>query len=157
MNLTLDFWRPRASAQGLLITTTNIQVQYMANASVGLATIWSWIGVGWSQKYNADEASIIFLLLFRPKKRWQALWKWPPWKQKWWIEGESCVGEGEVRTGSMASEVKDMCKCQTARSHGSAKCKPRKGMGSYAICILNALMVVEHSVSTSMSLLLLYC
>ena len=51
----LGFCRPWALAQGLQMVTINIQVQCPV-LLVGLATVW--IGVWWSQKYSAEDASI---------------------------------------------------------------------------------------------------
>jgi len=55
----------------------------VSSAFVGLATIW--IGMWWSQKYSADDASIT--LFRRPKKRFgslQIVRRWPPWIWRWW-------------------------------------------------------------------------
>jgi len=54
----------------------------------------------------------------------------------------------------MASEVcmdKGMCKGWTVRSPGSAKCKPKKRTINYGICVLNAHMVLEGSMSAFFS------
>ena len=70
----------------------------------------------------------------RLRKRWQILWRWPPWIWRWWSESESCVG-GEGKGEPMASEVcmdKSMCKIWTAGSSAQ-----RKRMGSYGNCSLH--------------------
>ena len=51
----------------------------------------------------------------------------------------------------MASEVymdKGMCKSRKTGSHRSTKMLANKKMGNYGNCVLNALLVLEDSVST---------